>query len=301
MPKVSLVMAVWNTSHLLGRTLHSLTQQTFDDFEVIVIDDNSEDDVAGAIEPYQDKLDIKLHSLHHDLGMRGNTVSFNVGFSLAQGEMILENTPEIMFYPDCVNDMVSVLEGRGPASWISIRTYNITPEDQMQIETVDWKKDVRNLENLPNFHSDWTQNNTKQPFFGTHQTCIFYREDWFKYWVRYPFFLDYGTDDPWNAGVRNREGIDSYTIEPFVYHQWHAPIGFWMALDKAPNWNIWGHTMRNHYNDPLVPEGGTALLWDRDNEGGPYRMMTEQEAEGWRHLKQEVIGTGFKLRYGGEW
>ena len=93
--RVSVVMAVWNTSHLLRRTLHTLTQQTYDDFEVIIIDDNSEDDVQAVVDPYKGRLDIKVHRLEHDIGMRGNTVSFNVGFSLAQGDLILENTSNL--------------------------------------------------------------------------------------------------------------------------------------------------------------------------------------------------------------
>lgn len=300
MSKVSLVCAVWNTAHLLGRTLFTLTQQTFKDFEVIVVDDASEDDVETVVAPYRGELDIKVHRLVHNFGMRGNTVSFNVGFALAQGEMIMENTPEIMFYPRCIEDMVGALEKLGHDSWVSVRTYNFTPEDQLIIDEFDWKKDITNLHNMPNFHSDWTQNNMKKDFFGTHQTCIVYREDWFGYWMRYPFFLDYGTDDPWNAGVRRDCKIQSATIVPFVYHQWHPPIGFWMAYDKAPHWNKWGHSLANYFNDPLVPDGGTAMLWDWEKEEGPYAQMTPEEGDGWKVWKDSLIRTGFRRKDGEE-
>jgi len=299
--KVSLVMAVWNTAHLLGRTLQTLTRQTYDDFEVIIIDDNSEDDVAEVVREYEDSLDIKLHRLVHGFGMRGNTVSFNVGFSLAQGDMIMENTPEIMLYPECIEEMVVALEHFGGRSWVSVRTYNITPEDQLEIDTVNWQENITALESLPNFHSEWTQNNLKNSFFGTHQTCIFYREDWYKYWVRYPFFLDYGTDDPWNAGVRAGNEIQSATIQPLVYHQWHPPIGFWMAYDKAPNWNLWGHTMKNHYNDPLVLRGGTAEQWDTSQPGGPHRRMSFDECSGWYAWEPKVKACGFRRKDGEDW
>ena len=301
MAKVSIVMAVWNTSHLLWRTLDTLMRQSYKDFEVIVVDDNSEDDVEAAVAPYRDKLDIKVHRLVHNFGMRGNTVSFNVGFSLASGQMILENTPEIMFYDNTVEDMVEALGKFGPRSWVSIRTYNITPEDQIVIDTVDWKNDIHSLETLLNFHSDWTQNNTKQEFFGTHQTCIFYRDDWFKYWRRYPSFLDYGTDDPWNAGVRQRMEIQSATIKPFVFHQWHAPIAFWMTQGKAPYWNMWGHTLKNYFNDPRIPAGGTAEMWDRDKPQGQNYQMNKEEAEGWAVWKDKVKASGFRRKDGEDW
>ena len=294
--RVSVVMAVWNTAHLLRRTLHTLVQQTYDDFEVIVIDDNSEDDVAAVVEPFEDQLDVKVHRLEHSVGMRGNTVSFNVAFSLAQGELILENTPEIMFYPETIQDMVNAIQDKPRPAWVSIRTYNLTPEDQLLIDTVDWKADVAVLETLPNFSSPWTQNNKKNAFFGTHQTCIFHRTDWFKYWVRYPLFCDYGTDDPWNAVVRGRRGIDSSTIEPFVYHQWHAPIAYWMSQGKAPYWNKWGHTLYNVYNDPAVHEGGTAMIWDADKEEGAYAAQTQEDRENWSKWAETVAESGFTLR-----
>ena len=298
--RVSICVAVWNTSHLLKRTLETYCQQTYDNFEVIVIDDNSEDDVAGTVAPFKDRLDVKVHRLEHDIGMRGNTVSFNTAFSLAQGELILESTPEIMFYPECVAEMVAAIEEMPRPSWVSIRTYNITPEDQLVIDTVDWKADIKSLETLPNFHSEWTQNNMKKREFGTHQTCIFHRSDWFKYWVRWPLFADYGTDDPWQAGVREARNIHNKTMEPLVYHQWHAPINFWMAYDKAPYWNAWGHSIENVYNDPVVPEGGTSMIWEKDRPEGRTHKMTEADKENWKGWTDSVIKTGFRRKDGRE-
>lgn len=299
--KVTVCMAVWNTAHLLARSLETYAKQTFDDFDIIIIDDCSEDDVEAVVAPWRDKLKIQVHRFVHGDGMRGNTVSFNTAFSLASGQIIFESTPEIMLYPDCIGEMVYTLSSLGPKSWASVRTYNLTAPDQLVIDDVDWREDINALRTLPNFDDPWTQNNTKQEFFGTHQTCVFYRRDWFLYWERYPLFADYGTDDPHNAGVRQRVGIASATITPFVWHQWHAPIGFWMAEGKAPNWNMWGHTLRNVYNEPSVPDGGTAEVWDNDKPEGCHHQMTPEEGENWLHLKDSVIATGFRRKDGKDW
>lgn len=296
--RVSLCMAVWNTAHLLKRTLRTLVRQTYDNFEVIVIDDNSEDDVEAVVAPYYDKLDIKVHRLVHNLGMRGNTVSFNTAFGLAQGEILMENTPEILLYPRCIEDLVGALERLGPKSWVSVRTYNLAPEDQMDIGTVDWESDLANINTLPKFNDPWTQNNVGEgkEYFGTHQTCVIFRDDWFKYIKRFPLFCDYGSDDPFYAGARVRTGIQSATLEPLVYHQWHAAIGYWMCKGKAPNWNKWGHTMKNHYNDPLVPEGGTSMFWDQNQPEGRCAVHAEEEKEGWAIWDKYVKGTGFRRK-----
>ena len=74
-----------------------------------------------------------------------------------------------------------------------------------------------------------------------------------------------------------------------------------MAYGKAPNWNLWGHTMVNHYNDPQVPEGGTCMLWDQGQDGGPYRVMTFEEAKGWFPWKKPLIACGFSRKDREEW
>ena len=50
--KLSLILMTYNTSHLLARTLQTLRQQALDDWELIVIDDNSEDEESLSDESY---------------------------------------------------------------------------------------------------------------------------------------------------------------------------------------------------------------------------------------------------------
>lgn len=301
MTHVTVCVAIWNTSHLAARSLETYVSQTYKDFDIVIVDDCSEDSVLDAVAPFCKDLKIQVHRFEHDRGMRGNSISFNTAFSLAQGPIILENTPEVMLYNTCIEEMVDQIESMQRPAWVSIRTYNITPEDQLVIDNYDWRSDITNLHKMPNFNSEWTRNNLKKREFGTHQTCMFYRDDWFRYWKRQPLYADYGSDDPARAGIRARIGVNEYTMEPLVYHQWHAPIGFWMSQGKAPNWNLWGHTMANHYHDPEVPAGGTAMIWDLNQSQGPYHQMTYDEAKNWFHLKDTVIKTGFKRKDGKEW
>jgi hypothetical protein len=93
----------------------------------------------------------------------------------------------------------------------------------------------------------------------------------------FPYYLDYGTDDPWVAKVRRDRGYTDHTLWEYeAYHQWHPPINFWMAMDKAPNWNKHGHTIKNLKNDPRVNKGGTCELWD-DGDMTPYSKKEKRE------------------------
>src|SRR3954467_1236916 len=49
MPEISVVVAAYNAAETLGATVDSVLAQTFEEFEVIVIDDGSTDATAGVV------------------------------------------------------------------------------------------------------------------------------------------------------------------------------------------------------------------------------------------------------------
>ncbi len=48
-PRVSVVIPTYNRAHLIGETLESVLAQTFDDYEIVVIDDGSTDDTSAVV------------------------------------------------------------------------------------------------------------------------------------------------------------------------------------------------------------------------------------------------------------
>jgi glycosyltransferase involved in cell wall biosynthesis len=50
-PRVSVIVPAYGVAHLVGDALRSLRAQSFADWEAIVIDDGSPDDVGGACAP----------------------------------------------------------------------------------------------------------------------------------------------------------------------------------------------------------------------------------------------------------
>ena len=53
MPKVSVVIPIYNTEDLLDRTLTSVTRQTLSDIEIICIDDGSKDNALTILQSWQ--------------------------------------------------------------------------------------------------------------------------------------------------------------------------------------------------------------------------------------------------------
>ena len=62
-PKISVVMPVYNTGEILRASIDSILSQTFDDFELIMVDDGSTDDTYSICEQYaaQDGRIVLLH------------------------------------------------------------------------------------------------------------------------------------------------------------------------------------------------------------------------------------------------
>lgn len=56
MPKVSVIIPLYNGKKYIRETLESVFSQTYDDFEVIVVDDGSTDDPKEDLAPFRDKI-----------------------------------------------------------------------------------------------------------------------------------------------------------------------------------------------------------------------------------------------------
>lgn len=290
-------MCVWNTSHLLKRSIHTYANQDFpkDQYELIIIDDNSMDNVMEVIEPYAEEVDIKYCRLEHNHGMRGNTVAFNTAFNLSKAEVIAETTPETMFQPNVVRKMYEE-HLKYERAFIAFKTFNLTPKLQLQIDGVPWKDNLSEIALLDGFNDPWVQANVNNNNFRTHQTCSIKKSVWKEVNNGYgfPLFMDYGSEDPWYSSERERLGIQNITImDVMPIHQWHPPFQYWMSKGYAPKLNRHAHTMSNYMNDRSghVPDGGTCEIWD----GGSHEPLPDSAKNEWAAWDSIVRGTGCKL------
>ena len=80
--KVSVVIPTYNNAALLHETLDGVRRQTFNDFEIIVVDDGSTDNTADMVQRY----DPAIRYVHQT--NQGPAAARNKGVSLAQGKFI---------------------------------------------------------------------------------------------------------------------------------------------------------------------------------------------------------------------
>ncbi len=105
MPLVSIVMPTYNRARLLPGAIDSILAQTFPDFELIVVDDNSPDEtpqvVAGIADP-------RIRYVRNEPNLRLPR-ALNRGFSLARGQYLTWTSDDNFYAPTAIERMVDTL------------------------------------------------------------------------------------------------------------------------------------------------------------------------------------------------
>ena len=83
-PKVSVIIPTYNRQGLLGRAMGSVLDQSFEDFELIVVDDASTDRTRETVEGFADG---RVRYLRHDTN-EGAATARNTGIRASRGQYI---------------------------------------------------------------------------------------------------------------------------------------------------------------------------------------------------------------------
>lgn len=119
MPKVSVIIPAYNSMPCLVETIDCVLQQTFTDFEVIVIDDGSSDNTATWVKQVSDRR-VKLISQAN----QGASGARNTGIAHASGEYLAFLDADDLWQPTKLEKQVRCLE-QNPAvglvyTWVAI-------------------------------------------------------------------------------------------------------------------------------------------------------------------------------------
>lgn len=82
--KVTIIMAVYNGSHVLSRSINSILDQTYENFELIIVDDGSTDETSQIISTITDSR-ITLIKFKKNQGV---SAARNMGLTNSTGELI---------------------------------------------------------------------------------------------------------------------------------------------------------------------------------------------------------------------
>ncbi len=114
-PAVSVLMTSFNREAYIAPALESVLRQTFDDFELLVVDDQSTDRTVEIARAYE-RSDRRVRVLVNDRNL-GQFPNRNHAATLARGEFLKFHDSDDLMYPHCLAVMVSMMRSEPTASF----------------------------------------------------------------------------------------------------------------------------------------------------------------------------------------
>jgi glycosyltransferase involved in cell wall biosynthesis len=106
MVKVSVIMPFYNQSNYVDEAVQSILQQTYKDFELIIINDGStESGVEDLLNQYQSNQVKVLHTAN-----KGVAAARNLGISVSTGTYILPLDADDYIHPQMIESTVAILD-----------------------------------------------------------------------------------------------------------------------------------------------------------------------------------------------
>jgi glycosyltransferase involved in cell wall biosynthesis len=105
MPKVSVIMPVYNGELFINRAIDSLLSQSFHDWELVVVDDGSTDSTPQILEGFRDK---RIRIIRQPNS--GEASARNVGLGHATGEYISFLDADDLYLPNAIEDLSFFLD-----------------------------------------------------------------------------------------------------------------------------------------------------------------------------------------------
>lgn len=125
MKKISIIVPVYNMEKYLGQCLDSILKQTYENIEIIVVNDGSTDQTLLICHQYAEKDSrIRLICQEH----AGISAARNIGLEDSNGDLITFVQPEDSIEPNYVSDLVQQLDQA--KSDIGVTFYKVYDEQQ---------------------------------------------------------------------------------------------------------------------------------------------------------------------------
>lgn len=106
-PRVSAVVATYNRSYVVCEAIDSILNQTYDNVEVIVVDDGSTDDTQGKLKSYGDRIRVVFQE------NSGPAAAWNRGIRESTGEVVAFLGSDDIWLPTFLDRQIKVLKQGG--------------------------------------------------------------------------------------------------------------------------------------------------------------------------------------------
>lgn len=124
---VSIVLPVYNGARFLRESIDSCLNQTYSNWELIVVDDGSTDNSVAIVQAYDDQR-IKL--IRHEVN-RKLPAALNTGFARAKGYYLTWTSHDNYYLPTAIAEMTDFLEENPSIDFVFCDEYDMDEEGRI--------------------------------------------------------------------------------------------------------------------------------------------------------------------------
>ena len=183
--RVSVLIPVYNGSRYIKDAIESVLSQTFQDFEIIIVDDGSEDETASIVKQYD-----RIHYMHQEHS--GVSTARNRALMEANGELITFLDADDLITPEKFEKQVNYMDTHPECELVFCRYRNF-----LDLEEID----------MTPRHQEIMEKDKLQLLIGA-----MVRSAVFEKWGGFNQRRNYGEDTEWLAGLE----IGGVNLQHFI-------------------------------------------------------------------------------------
>ncbi len=139
---ISIIIPTYNQAKKLNKCLESIKAQTYDNYEIIIVNDGSSDNTCEVIKKYKNIFGLKLEYLEQE--NKGAPAARNRGARQAHGEFLLFCDDDIIMHPNMLEIMLDTLKKNPRASYAyssfkyGYKTFRLWPFDENKLRQMPY-------------------------------------------------------------------------------------------------------------------------------------------------------------------
>ena len=138
-PRISVIVPVYNIEEYLPRCIESVLQQTYQDIQLILVDDGSTDESGNICDEYA-KKDSRIMVLHKENG--GSSSARNAGIEVAEGDFLGFVDSDDYVEPDMYEKMLTAIDKYG-CNIVQVARDEINPDGSKRDDICDMPEDEK--------------------------------------------------------------------------------------------------------------------------------------------------------------
>ena len=182
MPYVSIILPTYNGSRFIKDAIDSILNQSFEDWELIIVNDCSTDCTPDIIDEYLIN-DSRIRVIHNEVNQK-LPKSLNIGFREAKGELLTWTSDDNMYRENAIEKMVDYLNNNLAEMMVCTRFDFVDDECNYQGTSSEYSNDLMLVNNCVG--ACFMYRKAVLHEVGEYDANLFLVED-YEYWLRILF------------------------------------------------------------------------------------------------------------------